>query len=108
MKVVSIPTGPRIGVANVTTTQIGVGAAVIVGPPGPKGDKGDAGDGTYTLFSQDAPASIWTITHTLGRYPDVTILDSTGRVVWADVEYPSVSQVTITFASPQIGKVILL
>lgn len=56
---------------------------------------------------QIEPAATWSLTHALGRYPEVTVLDAAGRVVWPDVEHPSISQVVITFGSPATGKAYL-
>lgn len=58
---------------------------------------------TYT-FTQTAPSTTWTISHTLGHLPDVTVIVG-GEVVDADVDYPDQFTVVITFASSQSGTV---
>lgn len=53
---------------------------------------------TYT-HSQTSSSNTWTITHNLGRYPSVTVVDTGGTVLTAAVTYNSVNQLTITFFS---------
>lgn len=48
-----------------------------------------------------------TVTHNLGFYPVVTIIDTSGNVVDAEVTYNSVNQITIVFAVSQSGTVLL-
>ena len=69
-----------------------------VGPPGPPGP----GLSTFT-HTQAVPASVWTITHNLGRRPSVTVVDSAGTVVIADPAYISDNQITVTFGAPFSG-----
>lgn len=55
-----------------------------------------------SVFNQDTPSSVWTIHHTLGFKPDVTIIVG-GEEVEADVDYPNSATVVITFNTPQSG-----
>ena len=59
------------------------------------------------VYVRSVAAATWTVNHSLGRYPEVTVLDDLGRVVWADLSFPSTSQVIIEFATPQTGKAVL-
>jgi hypothetical protein len=56
----------------------------------------------YT-YNQAAVSDTWVITHPLGGYPTVTIVDSSNTVVVGTVEYNSTSQVTISFTVPFSG-----
>lgn len=67
-----------------------VGARGLQGPPG------SGGDANY-VFNQSSPASTWTITHPLNKFPSVSIVDSSGRLVYGIVNYDSTSQVTVDF-----------
>jgi hypothetical protein len=58
-------------------------------------------------YTQTTPSSTWVITHALGHLPSVTIVVG-GEEVDADVDYPSLTQVSITFAEPQVGSVELV
>ena len=55
------------------------------------------------VHTQGAPSSTWTIAHTLGGRPSVTVVDSAGTVVIGEVSYNSDTEVTIYFTSPFSG-----
>lgn len=72
------------------------------------GVSGAGGDGPHTcVFQQQSAATSWSITHGLNRYPAVTILDSSGNEVEADVNYLSPGSIRIDFAYPLSGQVFL-
>jgi hypothetical protein len=48
---------------------------------------------------QTTPAATWTVVHNLGYYPNITVVDSTGRAVVGEVTYTSVNVVTLTFSA---------
>jgi hypothetical protein len=73
-----------------TTGQVGPRGAD--GPPGTDGDK-------HFEHVQGVPATVWTITHNLDKYPAVTVVDSSGREVEGDVHHTSTSTLTITFSA---------
>lgn len=54
-------------------------------------------------YVQSVASDTWVITHTLNKYPSVTVTDSAGSVLYGDVEYVSLSQVRITFSTPITG-----
>lgn len=54
-------------------------------------------------MSVDVPASVWTLTHNLNRFPSVTIVDSAGTEVIGDVAYTDANTVTATFGSAFSG-----
>jgi len=62
-----------------------------------------SGDKNY-VFSQDVAANPWIVNHGLNKYPSVSVVNSALETVYADVEYDSLNQVTITFNGPQTGK----
>lgn len=95
--------------ASETIAVVAPGPVGPVGPPGPPGPQGEPGQGivgpvgpigpvgpqgepgvarSYTHYQQVAAAA-WSIAHGLGCYPDVTIIDSAGSVLGADVVYIS-------------------
>lgn len=78
----------------------------IPGPPGPQGPQGVAGapglpglSGANYVHTQGVPSADWTITHGLGRYPSVTVVDSAGTTVYGNVDYLSTNQITIHFTA---------
>jgi hypothetical protein len=63
-------------------------------------------DANY-IHNQIGASSLWVITHNLGKYPSVTVVDSGGSVVVGDVTYTSLNSLTISFSSPFGGKAFL-
>lgn len=59
------------------------------------------------IFSQNTPASIWTVIHPLNKKPSVTVQDSAGTIVEGDINYVDNTSLTITFNAPFSGIVIL-
>jgi hypothetical protein len=51
---------------------------------------------TYT-HSQTSSSNTWTVTHNLGRFPSVTVVDTGGTIIEAPITYNSANQLTITF-----------
>jgi hypothetical protein len=60
-----------------------------------------------TTFTQSTPASTWSITHNLSKFPSVTIVDSADNVVVGYQVYNSNNQITLTFSAPFSGKAYL-
>lgn len=79
------------------------------GPPGPQGEPGPRGESGAGILSgtfhwdQAVASNVWVIPHNLGFVPQVTVTDSTGRVVEGDVVHNSVNQVTVSFTAPFAG-----
>lgn len=74
---------------------------------GPQGPAGTDGASLQFVFNQGAPASVWTVVHTLNKFPSVTVVDSAGTTIIGQVVYDSISQVTLTFTAPFSGKAYL-
>lgn len=54
-------------------------------------------------FTQNTAAASWVIVHNLGKYPSVTVCDSSGHAVIGDVQYDSLNQLTLNFSAPFAG-----
>ena len=54
------------------------------------------GNITYT-HNQGSVSDTWIITHNLGRFPSVTVVDSGGTIVTGNAVYDSNNQITLTF-----------
>lgn len=94
-------TNLQTALSNLTTAQNSLAAqvAVLATIPGPPN--------TYLRYIQGAPAAVWTIDHTLGRYPAVMVTDSAGTVVEGEITYDSLTRVTLTFSAPFAGEAYL-
>jgi len=55
------------------------------------------------VHTQGAPSTTWTITHALGGYPSVTVVDSSKTVVFGEVSYTSTAQVVVNFTAAFSG-----
>jgi hypothetical protein len=68
-------------------------------PPAPP----SGGDLNY-VHVQGTPSSVWIVTHNLGKYPSIEIVDSGGSAVIPSVQFDSPNAATLTFGSPTSGK----
>lgn len=64
------------------------------------------GTSTYT-WTQAIPLPVWTIAHNLNRHPSVTVVDTTGAKIEADVSYIDSTTIQITFGAAFAGKAYL-
>ena len=67
---------------------------------------GGGGDLNFT-FTQGAPATTWTITHNLGKFPSVSVVDTADTQVYGEVEYIDDNSLRITFSAAFGGKAYL-
>jgi hypothetical protein len=81
------------------------------GPPGPTGPQGPGGAGAQTLayrHVQPTASAVWTITHGLSFYPNISVVDSSGReVVPGAIDYVSSATVQLTFSAAFGGEAYL-
>ena len=67
-----------------------------------------ATQGTPTfIFDQGVPATTWDITHNLGKFPSITVIDTGDTVVTGEYNYKSNNNVTLTFSAAFAGKAYL-
>lgn len=76
-------------------SQLAGQVAALEAIPGPSN--------TFYNHTQLVPAATWDITHGLGRFPAVTVVDSAGSVVEGEVDYVSENQLVITFSAAFSG-----
>lgn len=102
---VTVPAEPAVVQARVQgdiqTVQVR-----IPGEQGPPGSGGGGGTGGGVEFLQAAAAATWTFSHGFGRRPSVSVYDTAGEELIADV-FASASNVSIVFAQPTAGSVVL-
>jgi len=58
---------------------------------------------SYT-HDQQVASVIWTVTHNLGKYPSVTIVDTGNSVVNGDISYTDSNTLVLLFSTPFSGK----
>lgn len=59
------------------------------------------------IHNQPSPSAQWTITHNLGKYPSVSVVDTANNEVVGEVEYLSDTQLVIKFSASFSGKAFL-
>lgn len=62
--------------------------------------------GTY-IHNQAVSSSHWVVTHNMGFFPSVSVVDSGGNMVVGDVTYISEDQISIDFSASFGGKAYL-
>lgn len=55
------------------------------------------------VHTQQVASDIWEITHSLNKYPSVTIVDTSGNLVIGSVHYISTSKIVVKFSAPFSG-----
>jgi hypothetical protein len=78
------------------------GADGAEGPPGTPGSAPQA-----YVHDQVTPSATWNITHSLGYYPNVSVVDSGGDQVQGLVTYADINTVIIEFTAAFGGKAYL-
>ena len=64
--------------------------------------------GTPTfIFNQNLAATTWDITHNLGKFPSITVIDTGNTVVTGEYNYVSNNRVLLTFSAAFAGKAYL-
>jgi hypothetical protein len=59
------------------------------------------------IHNQPSPSAQWTVTHNLGKYPSVSVVDTSDAEVIGEVEYVSDTQLIIRFSASFSGKAFL-
>ena len=69
------------------------------------GDGNPISFGTSSFhFIQPGPSLQWNVTHNLSRFPNVSIVDTAGNVLFADVQHISLNTLTIKFNQSTSGE----
>jgi hypothetical protein len=95
---ISIDTSQTLGPAEdgyIFTYDDGTGLVSL--EPAPVGDK-------HYEHVQAVPASVWNITHSLAKFPAVTIVDTGGNEVEGAVNHVDNNSLTLTFTASFAGK----
>ncbi len=118
MSDISVAVAP-IAVVNVTVAtpapiEISLsGTQGLSGPPGEQGLPGIQGlqgpEGVIQTFvyTQPAALSTWPIAHDLGRFPSVIVVNASGDLVEADVNYVDSNNILVSFSEPFAGSAYL-
>ena len=97
--------GP-LGMAQALTRNPMLPVAAIVGPPAAQGPQGQAGPVGAPLRLDASLAATWILPHPFGRVPAAQVMLASGESVIADLS-ATPAAVTVTFAAPQQGFVLI-
>ena len=86
----------NIGVLGKVLTSTGAGIVWDDSPQSP----------TF-IFTQGVAATTWNITHNLGKFPSITVIDTGNTVVTGEYNYTSNINVILTFSAGFAGKAYL-
>ena len=64
-------------------------------------------DDANFVFTQSIPSATWNITHNLGKFPSVSVVDTADQLMYGNTEYFNQNSLTITFRAPFSGKAYL-
>ena len=81
-------------------------ATILVHEVGVAGAPGSGGDKHYE-HNQALPLSSWAITHNLGKYPSITVVDTSVNTVVGEENFIDDNSLTITFSASFAGKAYL-
>lgn len=56
------------------------------------------------IHYQDQPSKTWNINHNLSKYPTVTVVSSSGDVVFSDISYVDTNNIIIKFSAAFGGR----
>jgi hypothetical protein len=93
-----------------TVVEVATASSVVaVAAPGPQGPPGPAGavGGAPYVYTRGTPAATWPINHALGRYPQVTVVDTSGNRRISDVVYADINNVSVIHSEPLLGSAYL-
>lgn len=104
-------TGDRTVVDQIPAPTVVVAAANIgprgpqgvTGPEGPIGPQGPSAADANHIHEQVVASAVWTITHALGAYPNVTVIDHLGDLCIGQLEYVDDQTMRITFSAALSG-----
>ena len=91
-------------VLAVGTVTVGTAAVTITGTAPSQTLNFVLPPGASYIHNQSTSASTWTISHNLGFFPSVNVVDNGGNMVIGDVLYITENQVSISFSASFGGK----
>ena len=80
--------------------------ATVIGAGGGSPTNPTASDKTF-VYQKFVAEATWDITHNLGKFPSVVILDSSDDEVEGDVRYIDLNRITINFSAAFAGRAFL-
>lgn len=105
MSNIEVKSGDTININ--TTTQVASSTIKVEQGSTSVSIKGVQGGDAHFTHTQSTPSTTWSIEHNLGKKASVTVVDSADSVVYGDIEYTDLNNLTITFNGAFSGKAYL-
>lgn len=89
--------------------QILAGTRGVQGPQGAQGEqgvpgpRGPTGSDEFFTYTQATPSREWPITHGLGKFPSVAVVDSAGKFGLGSTRYVDANNLILSFGAPFAG-----
>jgi len=93
---ITVTTTVQNVVVSTTTPTVTVASVGVQGPQGPAAN-------IFYTYTQNTPASVWTVTHGLSGYPAATVIDTSGNNCEGTISYTNSNVMVITFTAPFSG-----
>jgi hypothetical protein len=107
-QVLSGATDPSINIGLIGDQYINTSSGKLFGPKTESGWGqgvfiGTSPESLGQVHIQNSPSTVWNITYTLGFTPNITVVNSEGKVVVGDYEYVGASAITANFSNSITG-----
>ena len=94
--------------ATVSSVRINAGTGMSITQPSANNiTLASLNDDANFVFTQGVPSATWNITHNLGKFCSVTVVDTSKQIVIGDITYTNDNSLTITFSAPFSGEAFL-
>ena len=94
--------------ATVSSVRINAGTGMSITQPSANNiTLASLNDDANFVFTQGTPSDTWNITHNLGKFCSVTVVDTSKQIVIGDITYVNNNSLTITFSAPFSGEAFL-
>tara|TARA_A100001201_G_scaffold17951_1_gene20487 strand:- start:5154 stop:5576 length:423 start_codon:yes stop_codon:yes gene_type:complete len=94
--------------ATVSSVRINAGTGMSITQPSANNiTLASLNDDANFVFTQGVPSATWNITHNLGKFCSVTVVDTSKQIVIGDITYTNNNSLTITFSAPFSGEAFL-
>ena len=94
--------------ATVSSVRINAGTGMSITQPSANNiTLASLNDDANFVFTQGSPSATWNITHNLGKFCSVTVVDTSKQIVIGDITYVNNNSLTITFSAPFSGEAYL-
>lgn len=97
--------GYAVHMVDIELTWVHLSEATTAPDPEVPGNPGEPSENLLFLFP--TPSMVWTVTHNLGFYPLVSLLDDDGEEFEGEIDHVNTNGFTVQFNQPTSGSVVV-